>query len=251
MLSLKLIHASKKVSKSASEYPRKQCINFANVWFRYRSVDGHGDATLTSWWRHYMSWERASHYWPFVRGIHDGKPPGSLHIVPIMLCGYDVFFDVILNNRLNKLSSCQWFEAPWRLCDVTVMCVTNTVLNVWRQSWHHNDSRFRTHETESLWCQLCRHLWHHIGCKVPSETTKWHHDDFRSLSYKFCRRYARHANYTHHLTQSHHIPGPRTGCSRAVPGLFWTKIVRPLTGPARSPCGAVRILPPRAGPVEF
>ena len=43
------------------------------------------------------------------------------------------------------------------------------------------------------------------------------------------------------------LPGP----VRTVPGLFWTKIVRPRTGPARAPCGAVRILPPRTGPVEF
>ena len=53
------------------------------------------------------------------------------------------------------------------------------------------------------------------------------------------------------MPQSHHTPGPCTGCSRAVPGLFWTKIVRPLTGPAWGPCGAVRILLPRTGPVEF
>ena len=53
------------------------------------------------------------------------------------------------------------------------------------------------------------------------------------------------------MPQSHHTPGPRTDCSRAVHRLFWTKIVRPLTGPARGPCGAVRILPSRTGPVEF
>ena len=47
------------------------------------------------------------------------------------------------------------------------------------------------------------------------------------------------------MPQSHHTP------VRDVPGLFSTKIVRPLTGPARGPCGAVRILPPRTGPVEF
>ena len=47
----------------------------------------------------------------------------------------------------------------------------------------------------------------------------------------------------HHIT----LPGP----VRAVHGLFWTKIVRPLTGPARALCGAVRILPLRTGPVEF
>ena len=49
------------------------------------------------------------------------------------------------------------------------------------------------------------------------------------------------------MPQSHHNPGP----VRAVPRLFWTKIVRPLRGPAQAPCVAVRILPPRTGPVEF
>ena len=41
------------------------------------------------------------------------------------------------------------------------------------------------------------------------------------------------------------------GPVRAVPGLFWTKIVSPLTGPVRTPCGAVRILPPRTVPQRF
>ena len=50
------------------------------------------------------------------------------------------------------------------------------------------------------------------------------------------------------MWQRHHItlPGPVR-----VHGLFWTKIIRPLTGPARAPCGAVHILPLRTGPVEF
>ena len=52
------------------------------------------------------------------------------------------------------------------------------------------------------------------------------------------------------MTQSHHTPGPCTGCLRAVHGLFLTKIVRPITGSERAPCGAVRILPPRTGPVD-
>ena len=39
---------------------------------------------------------------------------------------------------------------------------------------------------------------------------------------------------------------PVTSHSRApIPRLFWTKIVHPLTGPARAPCSAVRILPSR------
>ena len=50
------------------------------------------------------------------------------------------------------------------------------------------------------------------------------------------------------MPQSHDTPGPRTGFSWAVQGLFWTKIVRPLMGTTRAPCGAVRILPPHTGP---
>ena len=42
-----------------------------------------------------------------------------------------------------------------------------------------------------------------------------------------------------------------TGPVRAVPGLFWTKIAHPLTGPVRAPCGTVRILPPRWVPLSF
>ena len=45
---------------------------------------------------------------------------------------------------------------------------------------------------------------------------------------------------TSFMPQSHHTPGPRT---RAVQGLFWTKIVPPRAGPVRVRCGAVRILP--------
>ena len=50
------------------------------------------------------------------------------------------------------------------------------------------------------------------------------------------------------MPQSHHTLGPRTGCSRAVPRVIWTKIVRPLTGLVRrhanfaSPYGARRVL---------
>ena len=45
------------------------------------------------------------------------------------------------------------------------------------------------------------------------------------------------------MPQSHHTSGSRTGCSWAV--LSKANIARPLLGPARAPCGAVQILPPR------
>ena len=53
------------------------------------------------------------------------------------------------------------------------------------------------------------------------------------------------------MLQSHHTPGPRTGCSRAIHRLFWTKIVRVTvrvttrTAPTSNPYG------PRAAPYEF
>ena len=99
-----------------------------------------------------------------------------------------------------------------------------------------------------------QHCW---TLKLQSATV----DDSRPLAlYKHtrdCRRLSlsrgtvsdcRWLKYKPGLCLSHFtLPGP----VRAVPELFWTKIVRPLTGPARTPCGAVRILPPRTGPVEF
>ena len=33
----------------------------------------------------------------------------------------DIFFNVNLNELLNKQSSCRWFAMPWRPCDVIGM----------------------------------------------------------------------------------------------------------------------------------
>ena len=46
------------------------------------------------------------------------------------------------------------------------------------------------------------------------------------------------------MPQSHHTHGPRMGCSRAV-------LNKNRTSTHGAPCGAVRILPPGTGPVEF
>ena len=59
------------------------------------------------------------HYWPFVRGIHWSLFE-SPHKGPVMW-SCNVFIDTIL-NKLNKLWNCQWFQTPWWLYDVTVMC---------------------------------------------------------------------------------------------------------------------------------
>ena len=90
--------------------------------------------------------------------------------------------------------------------------------------------------------QLCRHLWHRIGCKVPPETTKWHHGDSRSLSYRFCRRYATHAIYTHHLTHWGRVTHICIGKSTAIgsgnglargrrQAIIWTNVGLLLIGP--------------------
>ena len=47
-----------------------------------------------------------------------------------------------------------------------------------------------------------------------------------------------------------HSLAPR-GFSRAIPRLFWTKIIRPFTGPERTPCNAVKIVPLRTWPIQF
>ena len=56
--------------------------------------------------------------WPFVRGIHR-SPVDSPHKAPVTQ-SFDVFFDVCLNQWLNKQWRCQWFGIPWH-CHVIVM----------------------------------------------------------------------------------------------------------------------------------
>ena len=58
---------------------------------------------------------------------------------------------------------------------------------------------------------------------------------------------SQHNGHEYQMPQSHHTPGPRTGCSRAVLNKNRTSTHGARTGPG----GAVRILPPRTGPVEF
>ena len=61
-------------------------------------------------------WEARS---PFVRGIHQ-SPVDSPHKGHV-IWGWDFFIAVCLNKLLNKHFNYQWFEAPWRSCDVRVM----------------------------------------------------------------------------------------------------------------------------------
>ena len=49
------------------------------------------------------------------------------HMLPVIhVHSYYIFLDVSFNKLLNKQSSCQLFETPWRLCDVIVMVAEYT-----------------------------------------------------------------------------------------------------------------------------
>ena len=70
-------------------------------------------------------------YWPFVRGIHrSGEFPAQRPVTR----GFDVFFDLCPNKRLNKQLWGCWFETPssplWRHCNGfpvhgVVVCTTD------------------------------------------------------------------------------------------------------------------------------
>ena len=83
-----------------------------------REVTVHGSEFLTFMVRHddVIKWKHFPFYWPFVRGIHR-SPVDSL----TEALSFDVFFDLRLNERLNKQSRCQWSETPsrslWRHCN--------------------------------------------------------------------------------------------------------------------------------------
>ena len=57
-----------------------------------------------------ITWKHFPRYWPIVRGIHR-SPLDPLHKSQWALI---VFFDVLLNKRLNKQSSFRWFDTPRR-----------------------------------------------------------------------------------------------------------------------------------------
>ena len=99
-----------------------------------------------------MPQELFPHYWHFVRGIHQFPFTKDLGLALLMLSwdknwdshslvngypsfyprialvapspemqSFDDIFNVTLNELLNKLSHCQWFDTPWCSCGVTVM----------------------------------------------------------------------------------------------------------------------------------
>ena len=110
---------------------------------------------------HWDSWKRFPHDWAFVRGIHR-CPDKSLAIR-----SFDMFFVVIPNKVLNKLSSdIRWFGTPWRSCDVTVSRKTLIIQCFIVQA--SKCSVTETRPTQSPWGPLGRRRWgYHRPQTVP------------------------------------------------------------------------------------
>ena len=65
--------------------------------------------TSITWWSRQM--EAVSALLAFCEGIH--RPPHKGPVVTTGNAGFVVFFDVSLNQRLNKQLTRRWFETPW------------------------------------------------------------------------------------------------------------------------------------------
>ena len=69
---------------------------------------------ITYIYRMMTSWHRTAFH---VTGLYEGDPPvtgGFPSQMASSIAGFDVFFDVSLNNPLNKKPICRLFETPWR-----------------------------------------------------------------------------------------------------------------------------------------
>ena len=62
-----------------------------------------------------IKWKHFTRCWPFVWGIHRSQRPVTR--------SFDIFFDLLPNNRWTKQSWGWWFETPsrsfWRHCNAT------------------------------------------------------------------------------------------------------------------------------------
>ena len=102
-----------------------------------------------SGWRHDM--EMFSHYWPFVRGIHQ-----SLVDSPhkgLVMWSFDVFFLVSLNKLLTYQSNCQWALCYFETLDECVsfhtcwswsLSMNDLVINSKLASDFHHDLTHRS-----------------------------------------------------------------------------------------------------------
>ena len=70
-------------------------------WCPKRGLVRNPDSFLMMPW-----WKLFPGYWTLCEGIHRSQRTNN--------AGYNVFFDVGLNKRLNKPSSCRWFKTLWQ-----------------------------------------------------------------------------------------------------------------------------------------
>ena len=82
-----------------------------------------------------MPWKLIPCYWPLVQGSH-WSPVGSPHKVQVKR-GFQIFFDLRLNNQFNKRWSYRLFETPrnivWRQSDHGVCCFTCGIMEIFRR----------------------------------------------------------------------------------------------------------------------
>ena len=80
---------------------------------------------ISSKWRHFcFIWRHPMEAVSALRALCEGNPPVTIGFPSQRTsnAGFDAFFDIILNKRLNKQSIRQWFETSvcslWRHCNV-------------------------------------------------------------------------------------------------------------------------------------
>ena len=104
-------HQNEDISVSVNEYDLQMWLTGAHTAFSIVME-------CTWWWRHPMEAVSA------LRALCEGNPPVTIGFPSQRTsnAGFDAFFDIILNKRLNKQSIRQWFETSvcslWRHCNV-------------------------------------------------------------------------------------------------------------------------------------
>ena len=127
-----------------------------------------------SWWLHQM--ETFATTLAICAG--NSPVPGEFPVQRPVTRSFDVFFDLCLNKRLNKLSWGWWFETPscplWRhrnmlprlaIWSVNVLSVgldyltliSHTTLVKWFVDW--KAQLYFAHITPDCWCGICKISW--------------------------------------------------------------------------------------------
>ena len=128
--------------------------------------------------------------------------------------GFVFFF---CNPEQTVEQICRWFEAPWRhvtpqLYFVVVVLLLLLLLCMLCITSNADPKEIR----DITWSSLHLQYTKFTPARLPNAGETWCVTPLL-------------------MPQSHQTPGPRTGCSRAVYWLFWTKIVRPPMGPRAAP----------------